>query len=97
MIGTLPKGLRHNAEAEAGSELEEIRATAGGHGVDAAFVMAGEQEAVDVTAVSVLPGGQASPVGIPVDDRTIPSASPAHCKGFTIKLGRRMKHRYPLG
>lgn len=81
--------------AEAGQELDGIRAATNGRGVDVAFEAAGEQEAVDVSVAAVIPGGKVILVGIPADDRTSFSASIARRKGLTIKLVRRMKHTYP--
>jgi L-iditol 2-dehydrogenase len=81
--------------AEAGRELEEIRAATGGRGVDVAFEAAGEQDAVDVSVAAVVPGGKVILVGIPSNDNTSFQASNARRKGLTIKLVRRMKHTYP--
>jgi len=88
-------GAEHAILSEAGRELDEIRATTGGRGVDVAFEAAGEQEAVDVSVAAVVPGGKVILVGIPADDHTSFSASTARRKGLTIKLVRRMKHTYP--
>ena len=81
--------------AEAGHEPGMIRATTDGRGVDVAFEAAGEQEAIDVSVATVIPGGKVVLTGIPADDRTLFSASVARRKGLTIKLVRRMKHTYP--
>jgi L-iditol 2-dehydrogenase len=88
-------GADHAILAEAGNELDEIRAATGGRGVDIAFEAAGEQEAVDVSVAAVVPGGKVILAGIPTDDHTSFSASAARRKGLTIKLVRRMKHTYP--
>jgi L-iditol 2-dehydrogenase len=88
-------GAEHAILAEAGSELEKIRAATGGRGVDIAFEAAGEQDAVDVSVDAVVPGGKVILTGIPTDDHTSFSASAARRKGLTIKLVRRMKHTYP--
>ena len=88
-------GADHSILAEAGHELDEIRAATGGRGVDVAFEAAGEQEAVDVSVAAVVPGGKVILVGIPSDDHTSFQASTARRKGLTIKLVRRMKHTYP--
>ncbi len=66
-----------------------------GQPVDVAFECAGEQAAVDDAFTAVRPGGTVVLVGIPADDRTSFSASPARRKGLTIKLARRMKNTYP--
>jgi L-iditol 2-dehydrogenase len=81
--------------AEAGQELDAIRAATNGRGVDVAFEAAGEQEAVDVSVAAVIPGGKVILAGIPSDDHTSFQASTARRKGLTVKLVRRMKHTYP--
>ncbi|MCJ7586014.1 MAG: zinc-binding dehydrogenase [Anaerolineales bacterium] len=81
--------------AEGGAEIQEVMAATGGRGVDIAFEVAGEQEAVDTSIAAVIPGGKVILAGIPVDDSTSFSASTARRKGLTIKLVRRMKHTYP--
>ena len=88
-------GADHAVLAEAGRELDEIRAATNGRGVDVAFEAAGEQDAVDVSVAAVIPGGKIILVGIPTDDHTSFPASVARRKGLTIKLVRRMKHTYP--
>ena len=88
-------GADHAVLAEAGRELDEIRAATNGRGVDVAFEAAGEQDAVDVSVAAVIPGGKIILVGIPADDHTSFPASVARRKGLTIKLVRRMKHTYP--
>jgi L-iditol 2-dehydrogenase len=81
--------------AEAGQEVSEMRAATGGRGVDVAFEVAGEQEAVDAAFAAVIPGGKVILAGIPDDDHTSFTASVARRKGLTIKMVRRMKHTYP--
>ena len=76
-------------------ELSKIRAATKERGVDIAFEVAGEQEAVDDAFAAVIPGGKVILVGIPDDDKTSFSSSTARRKGLTIKLVRRMKHIYP--
>ncbi|HEX9333357.1 MAG TPA: alcohol dehydrogenase catalytic domain-containing protein [Anaerolineales bacterium] len=75
--------------------LEEMRAAVKERGVDVAFEVAGQPEAVDDAFAAVLSGGKVILVGIPDDDKTSFSASTARRKGLTIKLVRRMKHTYP--
>jgi L-iditol 2-dehydrogenase len=70
-------------------------AATSGRGVDIAFEVAGEQEAVEMSFAAVFPGGKVILVGIPPNDRTSFAASVARRKGLTIKLVRRMKHAYP--
>jgi L-iditol 2-dehydrogenase len=80
-----------------GGRLEpgQMRAATGGRGVDVAFEMAGEQDAVDDAFAAVVPGGKVILTGIPSEDQTLFTASVARRKGLTIKLVRRMKHTYP--
>ena len=77
------------------SEVNEILSATGQQGVDVAFEVAGENEAVQAAIAAVRPGGKVILVGIPPDDRTAFTASTARRKGLTIKLVRRMKHTYP--
>jgi L-iditol 2-dehydrogenase len=90
--------------AQGRSEVQEVLAATGRdgnqpytgwRGVDVAFEVAGEQDAVETALATVLPGGKVVLVGIPPDDRTSFPASVARRKGLTIKLVRRMKHTYP--
>lgn len=78
-----------------GNEVPEILAATGGGGVDVAFEVAGENEAVEAAIAAVKPGGRVVLAGIPADDRTSFSASLARRKGLTIQLVRRMKFTYP--
>jgi L-iditol 2-dehydrogenase len=66
-----------------------------GQTVDAAFEVAGDDEAVETAFAAVRPGGTVILAGIPDGDRTSFSASVARRKGLTIKLVRRMKFTYP--
>ena len=66
-----------------------------GQAVDAAFEVAGDDEAVETAFAAVRPGGTVILAGIPDSDRTSFSASVARRKGLTIKLVRRMKFTYP--
>lgn len=77
------------------TEVREVMAATGGRGVDVAFEVAGENEAVETAIASVKPGGRVVLIGIPGDDRTSFSASTARRKGLTLILTRRMKHTYP--
>jgi L-iditol 2-dehydrogenase len=81
--------------ANDGSEIEEIMAATVNQGVDVAFEVAGEQDAVDISFSSVRPGGKVVLAGIPSNNRTSFTASVARRKGLTIKLVRRMKNSYP--
>jgi L-iditol 2-dehydrogenase len=81
--------------AHDGSEIQEVMAVTSGRGVDVAFEVAGEQNAVDMSFAAVHPGGKVILAGIPVNDLTSFCASAARRKGLTIKMVRRMKHTYP--
>lgn len=81
--------------ARTGSELQEVMAATHGQGVDVAFEVAGENEAVETAVAAVKPGGKVILAGIPGEDWTTFSASTARRKGLTLKLVRRMKHTYP--
>jgi L-iditol 2-dehydrogenase len=76
-------------------DMKLIQESTGGRGVDVAFEVAGEQDAVDDAFEAVVPGGKVILTGIPREDITSFSASTARRKGLTIKLVRRMKHTYP--
>ena len=76
-------------------EDSALRAATHGRGVDTAFEVAGDQEAVNDAFAAVRPGGTVILTGIPDDDKTSFSASVGRRKGLTIKLVRRMKHTYP--
>ncbi len=77
------------------SEQQEVMASAGRGGVDVAFEVAGENEAVESAVACARPGGRVILAGIPADDRSSFSASTARRKGLTLKLVRRMKHTFP--
>jgi L-iditol 2-dehydrogenase len=77
------------------NEVAEIMTATGSRGVDVAFEVAGENEAVEAAITAVKPGGCVILAGIPADDRTSFSASIARRKGLTIKLVRRMKFTFP--
>lgn len=66
-----------------------------GPGVNVAFEVAGQDDAVETALAAVKPGGRVVLVGIPNDDRTAFTASVARRKGVTIALVRRMNHVYP--
>jgi L-iditol 2-dehydrogenase len=78
-----------------GQESATILAMTGGRGVDVAFEVAGENDAVETAVATAHPGGRVVLVGIPADDRTSFTASTARRKGLTIQMVRRMKHTYP--
>jgi L-iditol 2-dehydrogenase len=88
-------GATQTILAQGGAELQEWRSATAGRGVDVAFEVAGEQDAVDMSFATVVPGGKVILAGIPADDLTSFCASVARRKGLTIKLVRRMKYTYP--
>lgn len=73
----------------------QVLALTAGRGVDVAFEVSGDPDAVTAAFEAVKPGGKVILVGIPSDDRTSFQASLARRKGLTIKLVRRMKLTYP--
>lgn len=81
--------------AGGGREAREVVEATKGRGVDVAFEVAGQNDAVEAAVASLRPGGCLVLIGIPADDRTAFTASVARRKGLTIKLSRRMKHTYP--
>jgi len=88
-------GATNVFQAEGGKETAEILAATNRRGVDVAFEVAGENDAVETAVAVAKRGARVVLVGIPADDRTAFNASTARRKGLTIKLVRRMKHTYP--
>lgn len=88
-------GATHAFLVEDRRGVEMIRGDSAGRGVDVAFEVAGDQDAVEAAVASAVPGGKVILVGIPSDDKTSFPASVARRKGLTLKLVRRMKHTYP--
>jgi len=82
-------------QAESGQEIAQILSATHLRGVDVAFEVAGENDAVETAVAAAKRGARVVLVGIPADDRTAFNASTARRKGLTIKLVRRMKHTYP--
>jgi L-iditol 2-dehydrogenase len=66
-----------------------------GRGVDVAFEVAGNDDAVRVALEAARPGGRVVLVGIPDGDQTAFPAAAARRKGLTLALSRRMNHVYP--
>lgn len=64
------------------------------HGLDVAFEVAGDDDAVASALETLRPGGLLVLVGIPSGDRTSFDASVARRKGLTIALCRRMRARH---
>jgi L-iditol 2-dehydrogenase len=63
------------------------------HGLDVAFEVAGDDDAVATALDTLRPGGLLVLVGIPSNDSTSFTASVARRKGLTIALCRRMRAR----
>ena len=78
-----------------GSERDELLAATGRRGVDVAFEVAGEQDALETSIALAAPAGTVVVVGIPAKDEMAFTASTARRKGLTIKLSRRMNRVYP--
>ncbi len=78
-----------------GEERAALLAATGGRGVDVAFEVAGEDDAVETAMGLAAPAGTVVVVGIPSVDRMQFTASVARRKGLTIKLSRRMNRVYP--
>jgi L-iditol 2-dehydrogenase len=78
-----------------GRERGELMEATGGHGVDVAFEVAGEDNALETSIALAAPTGQVVVVGIPAKDRMSFPASTARRKGLTIKFSRRMNRVYP--
>jgi L-iditol 2-dehydrogenase len=66
-----------------------------GRGVDVAFEVAGNDDAVGIALTAARPGARVVLVGIPDGDHTAFPASVARRKGLTLVLSRRMNHVYP--
>ena len=83
-------------QAEPGShESEAILAATKGRGVDVAFEIAGEDDAVETAVAVAKMGGCVVLAGIPGEDHTSFTASVARRKGLTLRMVRRMKLTYP--
>jgi L-iditol 2-dehydrogenase len=76
------------------SEPPALRELAG-DGVDAAFEIAGTNDAVRLAMDVTRPGGRVVLAGIPGDDLTTFRASVARRKGLTVAMVRRMNEAYP--
>ncbi len=78
-----------------GSERDELLAATAGRGGDAAFEVAGADDALETALVLAAPAATVVIVGIPAVDSTRFTASVARRKGLTIRLSRRMNRVYP--
>jgi L-iditol 2-dehydrogenase len=88
-------GADEAALADGETENRWVLEQTNSRGVDVAFEVAGENEAIETAVVASKPGGKVLLVGIPGEDNTSFTASIARRKGLTIKFVRRMKHVYP--
>ena len=78
-----------------GEENDEILAATNNRGVDVAFEIAGDNDAVETAVETCKPGGRVVLCGISSGNRTSFASSTARRKGLTLKKVRRMKHTYP--
>jgi L-iditol 2-dehydrogenase len=88
-------GATDTFQAENCNEVKDVVSATKSSGVDVAFEVAGENEAVETAVETAALGGRVVLVGIPSEDRTSFRATTARRKGLTIKLSRRMKLTYP--
>jgi L-iditol 2-dehydrogenase len=88
-------GATETYKAENCNEVRAVMTATKSRGVDVAFEVAGENEAVETAIETAALGARVVLVGIPREDRTSFQASSARQKGLTIKLSRRMKLTYP--
>jgi L-iditol 2-dehydrogenase len=96
VIAVEPLAHRREAAARHGADLVlSPDEPVSGLGVDVAFEVAGNDDAVRIAMESVRPGGRVVLAGIPDDDTTAFSASLARRKGLTIAMTRRMNEVYP--
>jgi len=84
-------GVAHAIVAADAAVKDACRSGAVGQGVDVAFEVAGEDEALDDAINATRPGGRVVLVGIPGGDRTSFTASVARRKGLTLLVCRRMR------
>jgi L-iditol 2-dehydrogenase len=84
-------GAAHGILAREGAVAAACGDGAVGPGLDVAFEAAGENAAIDDAITATRPGGRVVLVGIPADDRTGFTASPARRKGLTLLVSRRMR------
>lgn len=97
VIAVEPRSHRREAALRLGADLALDCGpdSADPAGVDTAFEVAGNDDAVGLAIELVRPGGRVVLAGIPDDDRTTFRASRARRKGLTISLVRRMGAVYP--
>jgi L-iditol 2-dehydrogenase len=103
VVAVDPLAHRREAAAQLGADVTVDPAADGparlgdavGEGADAAFELAGNDDAVGLAVHAARPGGRVLLGGIPGDDSTRFSASVARRKGLTIAMVRRMNEVYP--
>jgi L-iditol 2-dehydrogenase len=95
LVAAREAGASATAIVAGGSERAELLAATRRHGVDVAFEVAGEDDAIETSIALAAPAGVVVVVGIPSHDKTSFTASTARRKGLTIKLSRRMNRVYP--
>jgi len=88
-------GATHAELVAGGQERAALLAATKGRGVDVAFEVAGEDDAVETAIQLAAPASTVVVVGIPSVDHTMFTASVARRKGLTVKLSRRMNRVYP--
>lgn len=81
--------------SESSGYAEQLQAASAGVGVDVAFEVAGNDDAIKAAIDVVRPGGRVVLAGIPSDDRSAFSAGSARRKGLSLVLARRMSDVYP--
>ncbi len=84
-------GAGHGVVAHEGAVEAAVLNGAVRAGLDVAFEVAGDDDAIDDAIVSTRPGGRVVLVGIPAGDRTSFKASIARRKGLTLLICRRMR------
>jgi len=82
-------------DAESSGYAKQLQAASGGVGVDVAFEVAGNDEAIKAAVDVVRPGGRVVLAGIPSNDRSTFPAASARRKGLSLVLARRMNDVYP--
>lgn len=102
VVAVEPLQHRRAAALRAGADvaLSPDEARTGWHdvagmGVDVAFEVAGNDDAIHQSVLAARPGARIVLVGIPADDRSSFPAGLARRKGLTMALARRMKEVYP--
>ena len=105
VVAVEPLAHRRDAAAALGADVvldpgdpgavQALLDATGGRGVEVAFEIAGNDDAVAFAVHAAAPGGQVILAGIPGEESTAFPAAVARRKGLTLKLSRRMKEMYP--